>query len=128
VAVADMDHDGDPDAYVGQPFVNTLDTTRKGHWLQVRAIGNAGSNRAAIGTTIQVKAGSKAWIRHVQGGTGQGNQDSMYVHFGLGAADSADSVTLTFPGGKKVNYAGPFAADQRLWLFEDGTVKLGWKP
>jgi hypothetical protein len=37
-----------------------------------------------------------------------------------------DSITVMFPGGKEVVYAGPFAADQRYWVYEDGTVKSGF--
>ena len=37
-----------------------------------------------------------------------------------------DSVSVVFPGGKLVSYAGPFAVDQRVWVYEDGTTHLGW--
>jgi hypothetical protein len=128
VAVADIDHDGDPDVFATTLFVNTLPPERKGHWLQVRAVGNVAANRAAIGATVRVTADGVTRLRHVQGGTGQGNQDSLYLHFGLGGATSVESVSVVFPGGKLVAFAGPFAADQRLWVFEDGSTHLGWAP
>jgi hypothetical protein len=39
-----------------------------------------------------------------------------------------DKITITFPGGKKVEFAGPLAVDQRLWLYEDKTQTSGFAP
>jgi hypothetical protein len=128
VAVADIDHDGDPDLFAATLFVNELPAARKGHWVQVRAVGNVAANRAALGATVRVTAGGATRLRHVQGGTGQGCQDSMYLHFGLGNATSVEGISVVFPGGKLVSYAGPFAVDQRIWVYEDGTTHLGWTP
>ena len=91
-------------------------------------VGNVAANRAALGSTVRVTAAGATRMRHVQGGTGKGGQDSMYLHFGLGAATSADAISVTFPGGKVVDFAGPFAADQRVWVYEDGSASLGWTP
>jgi hypothetical protein len=125
-AVADYDHDGDLDLAAASLFENTADAA--GHWLQVRVIGNVASNRAAIGAVVEVSAADLRLLRHVQGGTGQGCQDSPYLHFGLGEETSVDEIRVTFPGGATVTFDGPFEADQRLWLFEDGTVHTGWAP
>jgi hypothetical protein len=126
VAIADVDSDGDPDLFANDLFKNELSAAEKGHFVEVRAFGNAGSNWAAIGATVRVSAGGKTLLRHVQGGTGKGGQDSLYLHYGLGTASSVDSIAVMFPGGKEVVYAGPFAADQRYWVYEDGTVKSGF--
>ena len=128
VAVADVDHDGDPDLFAHELFRNDLDAAKKGHFLEVRVVGNVAANRAALGSTVRVTAAGATRMRHVQGGTGKGGQDSMYLHFGLGAATSADAISVTFPGGKVVDFAGPFAADQRVWVYEDGSASLGWTP
>ena len=130
MAVADYDNDGDPDlAASGVLFDNTLGEKELGHWLQVRAIGNVDSNYAAIGATVRVTASDGAtYLRYVPGGTGQGCQDSLTLHFGLAEAETVDGVEIDFPGGGTVSYAGPFDADQRLWLYEDGTAAEGWTP
>lgn len=137
LTAADIDHDGDLDLATNRGLLrNELPQSpvelpngrpSKGHWLQVRAVGNIDSNRAGIGSTVKVTAGSEVLMRHVQGGTGQGCQDPQTLHFGLGrTTTSVDSIEVSFAGGAVVSYAGPFAADQRLWLYEDGTVLMGW--
>ena len=128
-SASDFDNDGDVDLSArGVLFENTMAAGDSGHWLQVRAIGNVDSNWAALGATITVTAGTDSQIRHVNGGTGQGCQDSLYVHFGLGDAISVDQIEVLFPGGGSVTYTGPFDADQRIWLYEDGQSHEGWGP
>jgi hypothetical protein len=127
VATSDYDNDGDPDIATYSLFENTM-TAGKGHWLQVRVIGNAGSNWAAIGTTVTISAGGAEYLRYVHGGSGQGCQDSLYLHFGIRDATTVDLITAEFPGGGTVVYTGPFAADGRIWVFEDGTTWEGWAP
>jgi len=126
VSVSDFDNDGDPDFFAHVPFVNTLSTASKGHWVQVRVIGNVDANWNALGSTVRVAAGGTTRIRHVQGGSGKGGQDSQYLHFGLSDATEVSDIEVVFPGGKTVSFPGPFEADQRIWVFEDGSTHLGW--
>jgi hypothetical protein len=126
LATSDWDHDGDLDLATYGLFLNQ--PASSGHSLSVRVIGNVASNRAAIGAVVSVTTGGTTQLRQVQGGTGQGCQDSMYLHYGLGAATTVDSVVVDFPGGATVTFTGPFDADQRLWLYEDGTMTEGWAP
>ena len=125
-ATSDWDHDGDLDLALASLYENEIPSTD--HWLSVRVIGNVSSNRAAIGATVAVTAGGVTRLRFVNGGTGQGCQDSLFLHYGLGSATSVSSIDVTFPGVTTVAYAGPFDADQRLWLMEDGSVHTGWAP
>ncbi len=126
MATADIDLDGDPDlAAQGAMLENTGGA---GHWLQVRAVGGARSNRAGIGASIRVEAGGRTFLRHVNGGTGQGCQDSLVAHVGLGDLDTIDRVAVRFVGAGEVVFEGPFDADQRLWLFEDGSTHAGFAP
>ena len=99
-----------------------------GKWLQLRVIGNVASNHAAIGATVHVHAGETKWLRHVSGGNGHGCQAAQTVHLGLGDHSSIDSIVVHFPGGQSMNYQGPFDANQRLWLHEDGSAVPGWAP
>jgi len=129
MAVSDIDHDGDLDMGTRAAlWRNELPGDQMGHWLQLRIIGNGGCNRAAIGATARVFAGDNMYLRYVNGGTGQGCQDSLYLHVGLGDADEVDFIEVDFPYAVTVTYDGPIAADRRLWLFEDGGLEEGWSP
>ena len=129
IAASDYDRDGDLDLYATGLFNNSRKSAGSDHWLQVRVVGTKLVNRAAIGATVKVKtAGGKTFTRQVQGGTGKGCQNSLYLHFGLGSATSASEINVTFPGGKAVKFSGPFTADKRVWVYEDGTSKVGWTP
>ncbi|MEC7241667.1 MAG: CRTAC1 family protein [Myxococcota bacterium] len=123
-AAADFDHDGDVDLATYTLFENQ---STSGEWLAVQAIGNVASNRAAIGATVRVYADQLLLTRHVQGGSGQGCQDSQSLHFGLGFVTEVDAIEVDFPGGGTVRYDGPFASGQKLWLYEDGHTSSGWE-
>jgi hypothetical protein len=47
------------------------------------------------------------------------------LHFGIGATATVDSIVVTFPGGQEKTFPGPFNADQRIWVYEDGFVGFG---
>ncbi len=133
MATADIDHDGALDlAAKSRVYRNTHQGVTPGHWLQVRVVGDGKANRAAIGATVRVTAGTgadaKVWLRSVSGGNGQGCQDSQTQHVGLGDVTTVDRVDVTFPGGAKQSFKGPFKADQRLWLYESGKVHKGFAP
>lgn len=120
MAVSDIDGDGDLDlAAKGVLYRNTL--ADKGAWLQVVVDGNDGANRAALGTTVRVHANGQAYIRHVGGGSGQGNQNSQTLHFGLGEASVVDRIEARFPGGDWIAYEGPFDTGRRMTVRQDGS-------
>jgi hypothetical protein len=66
------------------------------HWLRIEFAASAGSNAAAIGTRVIVKAGDKRLVRTLWSGSTFG-QNALVVHVGLGASDSIDSVTVEWP-------------------------------
>jgi hypothetical protein len=126
-SAADIDNDGDMDLAVSEHlYENKL--SGGGHWLQIRMVGNQGSNQAGIGTTIWLHAGERVWTRHINGGSGQGEQDSIIAHFGIGDAEQIDRIEFRFPMRDLVSLEGPFEVDQRLWIYEDSAVWAGWHP
>ena len=59
-------------------------------------------NRTAIGTTVRLKMGEQILTRHVNSSTGEGSQNSLTLHFGLGPNPPKDlEVTILWPGGTK---------------------------
>jgi hypothetical protein len=128
-AVADVDNDGDADLALDRLYLNTGGDS--GHWLQLRAIGGLGDegvNWAALGAVVRLEAGGRSFMRQVSGCNGQGGQDALTLHFGLGESDSIDRISVRFPGLEEpVVIAGPIAADQRVWVYSDGSHGFGWQ-
>jgi hypothetical protein len=124
VAISDYDRDGRVDLATYQLWRNV---GAGGSSFQVRAVGDGDVvNRAGLGATVRVIAGGVVRTRHVAGGSGQGNQDSAYLHFGLGDATVVDAVEVAWPGGASTVLEGPFPAGERLWIRSDGASQLGW--
>ena len=89
------------------------DNPAMGHWLGVQ-LSEPGTNRDAIGSWIEVKAGDTTIEREVTVGGGHVSGQLGPTHFGLGAADRAE-VRVTWPDGEQ----GPWirvAADQYVTL------------
>ena len=99
-AWADVDNDGDLDlATDGQIFRNNLNNSNR--WLKVRLEGDGKTvNRAAIGAQVRAFVGGQIISRQVNTGTGQGNQNDLTLHFGLGKHSGKVRIKVTWPGGK----------------------------
>jgi hypothetical protein len=82
-----------------------------GHWLDV-TLRQAGSNRDAVGSWIEVRVGESTQLREVTVGGGHVGGQLGPIHVGLGPADRAE-VRVHWPDGE----TGPwstFTADQRV--------------
>jgi hypothetical protein len=66
----------------GKLFANR---SKGGHWLGVRLEGDGKRvNRSAIGTQVRLRLDGQTLTRQVEAGTGEGNQNDLKLHFGLG--------------------------------------------
>ncbi len=108
--VADQNGDGVPDALLGQAygsprlFVSTGCTAD--HWLEVEA---------PPGTEVVIEAGGTRRAALASTEHGMGSFGPARVHFGLGAVDTVDRVTVRLPWTQDpVVLEGPFAADRRI--------------
>ena len=99
---ADIDSDGDLDVLITQPgreiklYRNDQQTGH--HWLRVKLAGTK-DNRNAIGAIIELTANGIKQRRLVTSGRGFLSQVEYPVTFGLGKADSIDSMSVIWPDG-----------------------------
>ena len=97
-AWADFDNDGDLDlATAGRLFENQ---GTGNHWLKVRLEGDGKRvNRSAIGAQVRIALPTGTLTRQVEAGTGEGNQNALCLHFGLGSHTGPVDLEILWPGG-----------------------------
>jgi hypothetical protein len=121
VAFADYDNDGDLDVIVtsGSSATTRLfrnDSTTGHHWLTLRLLGTV-SNRSAVGARVEVQTPLRTTVQEVSGSAGRGNQNSLPLEFGLGAAEQVLRVTIRWPSGL-VQILENLAVDQIITVVE----------
>jgi len=96
-AWADYNNDGALDLMSGgKLFRNTV--SDKG-WVEIYLEGDGVQvNRSAVGAQVRIKIGDKTYTRQVEAGTGEGNQNQLRLHFGLGAHQGPVDIDITWPG------------------------------
>ena len=99
-AWADVDNDGDLDlATASRLFINDSQSNGN-HWLKIHLEGDGTTvNRSAIGAQVRVYSGGQIMTRQVEGGTGEGNQNDLTLHFGLGSHSGPVDVEIFWPEG-----------------------------
>jgi hypothetical protein len=101
-AWADFNHDGNLDLVTaGKLFVNQGGGGN--HWLEIRLSGDGVKiNRSAIGAQVRIKLGDQTLTRQVEAGTGEGNQNDLTLHFGLGKHAGPVNLEIMWPGVKQI--------------------------
>jgi hypothetical protein len=121
-AVFDVDNDGDLDIVTNEfnakpmVLVSNLSEKKAVHYLTVKLRGTT-SNRDALGATVKVTAGGATYTKVLDGNTGYLSHGVYPLYFGLGAAESVDSVEVTWPSGK-TQKTGPIKVNGLLTLPE----------
>ena len=70
-----------------------------GHnWVQLRLVG-AASNRDGVGAKVVVTAGGKVQVVQKKSASGYLSTNDPRLHFGLGDADRAEQIEITWPSG-----------------------------
>jgi len=92
-AFGDFDNDGDLDVLVlnmnEPPSLLRNDLSRTNRWLKIKLVGTK-SNRSAIGSRITVSYAGKLQIQEVTAQSSFYSVSDRRIHFGLGAAQTAD--------------------------------------
>jgi Flp pilus assembly protein TadD len=102
VAAVDLDSDGDLDLVLSRngapPAILRNDGGNLNSWLRIRLAG-LHSNKAGVGTKVEVHSGSQFQRREVRLGNGYLSQEPETILFGLGGRKLVDFVRLMWPGG-----------------------------
>jgi len=100
-AFGDIDNDGSLELASGGRLYSVKQPIGN-HWLGVQLIGNGRSvNRSAIGAQVVLTVGGQKYVRQIEAGTGEGNQNDLRLHFGLGKTDDAVDAEVFWPDGSR---------------------------
>ena len=120
---ADFDNDGDLDVFMtviqGQShhlFRNHVG--QENNWLRVSLEGGKSSGRDAFGAVVRVKTAAGTLTKIKSGGSGFISEHDPRLLFGLGKDAAAQSVEVTWPGGRVEKFEGAFSAGSNVLLRE----------
>ncbi len=118
-AIFDLDRDGDIDIVTNEfgtaPMVlvsNLSDKTRV-RYLEVVLTGTT-SNRNGLGAVVKVTAGGMSYSKVFDGNSGYLSHSLYPLYFGLGAAESVQSVEIVWPSGTRQAVQTPIAINSRI--------------
>jgi hypothetical protein len=118
-AFGDFDNDGDVDVLIVNlnepPSLLRNDLTGASHWLKVKLIG-VESNRGAVGARVTARYAGKTQAQAVLSQSSFYSASDSRLHFGLGAAESAD-LDIRWPNGREERIA-KVAADALVVIRE----------
>ena len=114
-AAADYDGDGNIDMAVAQNGGGLLLLRNTGstenHWVAV-ALAQPGANGFALGARIQVSTAGAQQTHVVGSSPSYLSHNDLTVHFGLGAAERVDAITVRWPDGTEETWSD-LATDRR---------------
>ena len=76
------------------------------------------SNRNGLGAVVKVTAGGSTYTKVMDGNSGYLSHSLYPLYFGLGAAQTVDSVEVLWPSGKKQTVQPPFKMNSRIEVRE----------
>jgi len=127
-AFGDFDNDGDIDVLVMNrnepPSLLRNDAPKENHWIKIRLEGTK-SNRSAIGARVLAHYGGKVQAQSLTSQISYISVNDPRLHFGLGAATTAD-IEIFWPSGAKESYSS-LAANQ-LHTIKEGKGIVPGRP
>ena len=102
IITGDYDGDGATDLLItqnhGPAVLLRNEGGNKNHWLRL-VLKGLNDNRSAIGTKVEVFAGTNRQKFEIAGSSGYLGQNSTFINVGLGQAKEADVVRMLWPTG-----------------------------
>jgi len=123
-AAADLDDDGDLDLVTNewsdrpQVLISSLADAKKIHYLKIKLTGTA-STRDALGATVRVHSGTRAYTQYHDGKSGYLSQSSLPLYFGLGESAQVDRIEVLWPSGKKQTISQGIPVNALFTITED---------
>ncbi len=128
-AFADIDNDGALDVLLttngGPAYLFHNEGSGRMNALRVKTVGTR-SNRDGIGAVVRVKATNGEQWQTVHSGSSYCSQSELTLTFGLGTANQADKVEITWPSGQRDTLTNLKA--NATYTIEEGGKVLATKP
>ena len=75
------------------------------NWIRLELFGDGvASNRNAIGARVEITSGGRKQVRFINGGGSYLSASERRLTIGLGTAKKAETVTVTWPSGRRQEY------------------------
>ncbi|MCA9943211.1 MAG: VCBS repeat-containing protein [Anaerolineales bacterium] len=122
IATADFNNDGSVDLLIGNKddgyslLQNQAGAQSGNHWFTLALAGEGPVNRDAVGSrVILYTADGTTQVREVQNGGSLGAGNELALHFGLGASDTIEELTIHWPDGRSQTFTN-IPADRNVSL------------
>lgn len=103
-AFGDLNNDGKIDVVVtilnAPPEIWMNHSSNRNHWIILKLVG-VKSNRDGLGTKIKISTTTGTQFNQATTALSYNSSSDKSVHFGLGSADTIESIELTWPSGIK---------------------------
>ena len=98
-------------------LVSNLSEKTRVHYVEVKLTGTT-SNRDGLGAMVKVTAGGSTYTKVMDGNSGYLSHSLYPLYFGLGAAETVDSIEVTWPSGKKQTVRPPIKMNSQIEVRE----------